>query len=100
MSNAFGSTSGGALAAINIFGQCFSILGAAIYNDPPHYYVGNGVSLGAMVVGAATAVMCRQYLHRKNAEKRRDQYTQEAERTRALGIEEVAEKHPDFFYYL
>ena len=88
------------MAAINIFGQCFSILGATLYDDPPHYYVGNGVSLGAMVLGITAALLLQLYLRRKNSEKLRDQFTNEANRTRLLGIEEVAEKHPDFFYYL
>lgn len=88
------------MAAINIFGQCFSILGAAIYHDPPHYYKGNGVSLGAMVLGIIVSMTCRLYLHRKNMQKQRDQFTEEAQRTRSLGIEQVAEQHPDFFYYL
>ncbi len=75
-------------------------MGSAIYKDPPRYYRGNGVALGAMVLGITVALTFRFYLGRKNAQKKRDQFTEVAQRKRLLSIEEVADKHPDFFYYL
>jgi hypothetical protein len=53
-----------------------------------------------MVLGIIAALLFQLYLWRKNSQKQRDQFTEEARQTRALGIEEVGEKHPDFFYYL
>lgn len=83
-----------------MFGQCFAILGAEIYSDPPHYYRGNGFALGAMVLGIITTLLFRFYLRRRNLRKARDQHTEAAQRMRVLGVEEVGDDHPDFFYYL
>ncbi|KAL1962679.1 hypothetical protein VTN77DRAFT_9313 [Rasamsonia byssochlamydoides] len=90
----------GCLAALNMFGQCFSIIGVEVYSDPPHYYRGNGFALGAMVVGIITTLLFQLYLHRRNLQKARNQHTEAAQRMRVLGVAEVGDDHPDFFYYL
>ncbi len=87
------------LASVNMFGQVFSIIGQQVYTDSPHYYRGNGFVLGAMVIGACTAIVNLVYIKRKNAEKVRDQDSEESQRLRVLTLEEIGEDHPDFMFY-
>ncbi|TAQ84354.1 hypothetical protein B7494_g7317 [Chlorociboria aeruginascens] len=90
----------GILAMMNIFGQCFSIIGQEVYSDAPHYYRGNGFSLASMVIGGIITGLYMLYLSKQNARKLRNQNTDEAISQRHLDIEEIGDAHPDFMYYL
>ena len=85
---------------INIFGQCLSIAGSEAFKNPPHYYGGEGFSLGMMALGFCTSAANYVYLRRQNAIKIRDQGSEEAARLRQLNVEQISEHHPDFFYFL
>lgn len=83
-----------------IFGQSFALLGAELFDDPPKYYKGKGLALGAMVLAAIVTVPYLFYLRRANGRKERDSHTEEAAEKRALGMEEICDDHPDFrFWY-
>lgn len=90
----------GTFALMQTVGQSLAIGGTEIYSDPPHCYRGNGFALGACVVGIIATIGLLFHLRAKNAHKLRNQNTEEAARVRALGIEEVWDDHPDFFYVL
>ncbi len=88
------------LGLIGMIGQCFSIIGTQVYSDPPHYYRGNGFALGAAVIGGITTIICYFDLRNENAKKIRDTDTDFARSQRSLGIEDIGNKHPDFYYFL
>ncbi len=87
-----------AAALINVFSQAVAIAGNLSYNDPPMYRTGLGASLGMIAMSGAVAALLDWYLRRLNAIKRRDQHTPEAEALRQLSIDEIGNRHPDFFY--
>ncbi|KIY01719.1 uncharacterized protein Z520_01857 [Fonsecaea multimorphosa CBS 102226] len=88
-----------ALGALGAIGQCFSIVGTQVYSDPPHYYRGNGFGLGASVIGGIATIVLYFDLRNENAKKRRDAETDFARSQRSLGIEDIGNRHPDFFYF-
>lgn len=85
-----------------MIGQCFAIIGTKVYSDPPHYYRGNGFVLGMTLLGALTAATFVLYLHKQNLRKKQEQFSNDPSvaSRRALGAEQIGDKHPDFFYYL
>lgn len=85
---------------MNIFGQCFSIIGTQVYSDPPHYYRGNGFALGMSLLGIGVSLSLYLLLRRLNNLKQRNSDSDVAARQRNLGIEEMCDAHPDFFYQL
>lgn len=87
-----------ALGVLGSLGQCFSIIGSHVYSDPPHYYRGNAFALGAIVVGGIAIIALFFDLKSENAKKLRDADTEFARSQRSLGIEDIGNKHPDFFY--
>lgn len=82
-----------------MFGQCFALLGAEIFNDAPKYYRGKGLSLGAMAVGAIATVLFLFYLRHVNDRKWRNRDSEAAAEQRVLGVEDVCDDHPDFVYW-
>lgn len=82
-----------------VFGQCFALLGAEIFNDTPKYYRGKGLSLGAAVVGAIGTMIFLLYLRYLNDCKLRNQDSDEAIQQRSQGVEDLCDAHPDFFYW-
>ncbi|RYP46677.1 hypothetical protein DL768_007149 [Monosporascus sp. mg162] len=87
-----------AAALINVFSQAVAIAGNKSYNDPPYYRTGLGASLGMVAMCGVVAGFLDWHLKRLNAKKRREQHTPEAEALRQLSIDEVGNKHPDFFF--
>jgi hypothetical protein len=83
-----------------VVGQSMALAGTEVYSDPPHYYRGSGFALGAMVIGLLSTVLLMIFLARKNAAKVAAQDSDEAIARRGLGLEEIWDDHPDFYYYL
>ena len=100
LSNLITALRAGTFALMQTVGQSLAIGGTEIYSDPPHYYRGNGFALGACVVGIIATIGLLFHLRAKNTYKLQNQNTEDAARARALGIEEVWDDHPDFFYVL
>ncbi|PWY68991.1 putative pantothenate transporter [Aspergillus sclerotioniger CBS 115572] len=90
----------GALAAINIIGQCFSIAGSKVFDDPPGYQKGKAFALGFSVLGLVAASGLVVFLRWMNARKISRQNTPEAAGKRAMTLEEICDEHPDFMYFL
>ncbi|OQU99153.1 hypothetical protein CLAIMM_04827 [Cladophialophora immunda] len=88
-----------ALGVLGTVGQCFSIIGTQVYSDPPRYYRGNGFAFGASVVGGIATIALFFDLRNENAKKRRDADTDFARSQRSLGIEDIGNQHPDFYYF-
>lgn len=87
------------LGVMGSIGQCLSIAAAHVYSDPPYYYRGNGFSLGAIVVAAIFIIILYFDLRNENAKKRRDTDSDFARSRRSLGLEDIGNKHPDFYYF-
>ena len=83
-----------------IFGQSCAVAGTEAYSDGPRYRRGNGFAFGAVTVGIIVSGLLQLWLARQNSRKRREQYTEKAATLRPLGIEEIWDDHPDFFYQL
>ena len=76
----------------------FSIVGTEVYSDPPHYYRGNGFALGASVISVLAVLLLYFDFRRENQKKRRDAHGDAAVQLRHKGVEELGNKHPDFYY--
>ncbi|RYP11172.1 hypothetical protein DL765_007859 [Monosporascus sp. GIB2] len=87
-----------AAALINVFSQAVAIAGNKSYNDPPYYRKGLGASLGMVAMCGIVAGFLDWHLKRLNDKKRREQHTPEAEALRQMSIDEIGNKHPDFFF--
>jgi hypothetical protein len=83
-----------------LFGQSFSLLTSEIFNDPPHYYKGKGLSFAATALAALSIPPFMVYLKRENEKKDRFILSTEAQQNRLLGFEELCDAHPDFRYWL
>ncbi|PYI11228.1 putative pantothenate transporter [Aspergillus sclerotiicarbonarius CBS 121057] len=90
----------GALAAVNIIGQCFSIAGSKVFDDPPGYRKGKAFALAFSVLGGVASIGLIGYLRWLNARKMAGRYTPEAAEKRAMTLEEICDDHPDFMYFL
>lgn len=83
-----------------LFGQSFALLTSEIFNDPPHYYKGKGLSIAATSVAALFIPLFMVYLKRENEKKDRLMLSTEAQQKRQLSFEELCDAHPDFRYWL
>jgi hypothetical protein len=83
-----------------MFGQAFAIVGTQVYSDPPYYHRGNGFALGAAVLGICASLGLCLLLHKLNTQKRQNPDLATAARQRTLGLEDICDGHPDFFYQL
>ncbi|KAH8705207.1 putative pantothenate transporter [Talaromyces proteolyticus] len=90
----------GALAAINMVGQCFSIAGSKVFDDPPVYRKGKAFSLAFSLLGLIVSIALVVYLRWQNARKSARQNSAEAAEKRAMTLEEICDDHPDFMYWL
>ncbi|KAK6850354.1 hypothetical protein PG995_014187 [Apiospora arundinis] len=81
---------GSALALINIVAHLVSLGGQQAF--------GETVALAVALFTAVLAVLLMVYFRWLNAKKRREQYSEEAEKLRALSIDEIGNRHPDFFF--
>ncbi|KIH89331.1 hypothetical protein SPBR_07064 [Sporothrix brasiliensis 5110] len=90
---------GSSLALFNVISQCVSIGANQAYNTPPYYHKGQASSLALCCVGLLFTVLTRLYLQHENRRKR--SMSEEARAAlRVKGIEELGDRHPDFFYTL
>ena len=88
----------GAAAIINVIATCVAISGNQAYSDPPTYRIGHGSAMGMIVLTGLTAAALSVWLRILNKQKRLRQYTDEAEGLRECSIDDIGNKHPDFFY--
>ncbi|KAL6249573.1 hypothetical protein RBB50_003426 [Rhinocladiella similis] len=95
-----GTTWGGA----EIFGQCFSILGTHIYDQPPMFLKGHAILLGFQVYSIFCAAMLIWIMSREN--KRRDAIEQEyrdrgeVHPDSSKSLEELQDLHISFRYVI
>lgn len=89
---------GSALAMINIVAHLISLGGQQAFIDPPLYHQGETVALAVVLITAALTGVLMLYFRWINAKKRREQHSEEAEKLRALSVDEIGNKHPDFFF--
>lgn len=85
-------------ALINCIAQAVAIGVNQAYNDPPIYRKGNGTALGLVSLAALLAASLVFALRWENKKKRDQQNTEEAARLRLLSIDEIGNKHPDYFF--
>ncbi|EGV66391.1 hypothetical protein PSN45_003013 [Yamadazyma tenuis] len=55
-----------ALGFNQTFGNLAGVIAGQVYRAPPHYYLGNGFSLGCVVVSSTTTILMYQYLKKQN----------------------------------
>ncbi|KAK8061806.1 hypothetical protein PG994_008172 [Apiospora phragmitis] len=79
---------GSALALINIMAHLVSLGGQQAFT----------VALAVALFTAASTVLLMLYFRWLNAEKRREQHSENSEKLRALSIDEIGNRHPDFFF--
>ncbi|KAI1328016.1 putative pantothenate transporter [Xylariaceae sp. FL0255] len=91
---------GSVLAFMNIFPTLFSISATQAYSDPPYYRTGNAVALGLSVLVVIATIVLRWYLVRLNNVKKSLASSSDSDMMSAEDIEEVGDRHPNFFYYL
>lgn len=89
---------GSALALINIVAHLASLGAQQAFVDPPLYHRGETVALAVVVFTAALTVVLMFYFRWLNAKKRREQHSEKADKLRPLSIDEIGNKHPDFFF--
>ncbi|KAJ5984538.1 hypothetical protein N7481_006637 [Penicillium waksmanii] len=89
---------GSSLAFTNIFSQIFAICGTQAYSDPPYYRKGNASALGLSCVSLVLSLGLRWYFSAVNKKKATEQFSEYACSQRRKGLEELGDKHPDFFY--
>ncbi|KAF3402848.1 High-affinity nicotinic acid transporter [Talaromyces pinophilus] len=100
-SNVIGYTKrAGGLALLMIFGQSFALMTAEIFNDPPYYYKGKGLSFAATALTALLTPIFMLYLKRENDKKDRLESSMESQQKRLQSLEELCDAHPDFRYWI
>jgi hypothetical protein len=89
---------GSAVALINIVAVLVSLGGQQAFIDPPLYHRGETVALAVALVTAALTAVLMLYFRWLNAKKRREQHSEKVETLRVFSIDEIGNKHPDFFF--
>ncbi|KAL6796270.1 major facilitator superfamily domain-containing protein [Trichoderma sp. SZMC 28013] len=89
---------GSAIAMTNIISQLVALGGQQGFIDPPLYHRGEKVALSVVLVGALLTVITMLYFNWMNAKKRQEQSSEKAAEMRALSVDEIGNKHPDFFF--
>jgi len=89
---------GSALAMINIVCFLVSLGGQQAFIDPPLYHRGEAVALVVVLVTTALTVVLMFYFRWMNAKKRREQQSEKAGKLRGFSVDEIGNKHPDFFF--
>jgi hypothetical protein len=85
-----------------IFAQCFSILGAHIYTDPPQFIKGHFIVLAFDLLSLASVVGLWVYMRMLN--RQRDRTAENHESSGTIhpdfhrSLEEVQDNHPSFRY--
>lgn len=83
-----------------VFGQSFALVSAEIFNDPPDYYIGKGLSFAATALTALLTPIFMLYLKRENEKKDRLSSSIESQQKRLQSLEELCDAHPDFRYWI
>lgn len=89
---------GSSLAFTNIFSQLFAICGTQAYSDPPYYRKGNASALGLSCLSLLLSLGLRWYFSVVNKTKTAELFSERACSQRRRGLEDLGDKHPDFFY--
>lgn len=87
-----------AAALVNVVAQTVAIGGNQAFNDPPYYRKGLSLSLGGVCLAGVAAAMLMVHLRASNAAKVKDQYGEKGESLRRYTVDEVGNRHPDFFF--
>lgn len=87
-----------AAALINCIAQAVSIGLNQAYDDPPLYRKGNGTTLGLVSLAAVLSASLVVAIKWENKKKREQQHTEEAARLRLFSIDEIGNRHPDYFF--
>lgn len=87
-----------AAACINVIAQCIAISGNQAYQDPPYYRKGLGISIAMITMSGVSALVLRVWLIRLNKKKVAERDGEEAARLRGCSVDEIGNKHPDFFF--
>ncbi|KAH9905139.1 putative pantothenate transporter [Xylariomycetidae sp. FL2044] len=89
-----------AAALINVFAQAVAIGGNQAFEDPPYYRVGLGASLAMIAMSGLVSLLLVWVYGRENEKKKRRQDSPEADANRGKSIDEIGNRHPDFFYVI
>ncbi|KUL83815.1 hypothetical protein ZTR_06622 [Talaromyces verruculosus] len=87
-----------AVGLINIVSNLVALGGQQAWTDPPLYHRGETVALAVVSFSAALTAVLMLYFRWVNARKRREQSSEKADQLRALSLDEIGNKHPDFFF--
>lgn len=87
-----------ATALINSIAQAIAISGHQAYDDPPLYRHGQGASLGMLGLKIVLIIVLTFTLKYENKKKTRDLHSEKAEEMRNFTIDDIGNKHPDFFF--
>ncbi|KIW92662.1 uncharacterized protein Z519_06509 [Cladophialophora bantiana CBS 173.52] len=90
-----------ATALINSIAQAVAISGNQAYVDPPYYRRGHAASLGMIGFEIVVATTMLFVLKHENEKKKREQHSEKAEEVRRKHtIDDVGNRHPDYFFTL
>ncbi len=89
---------GSAVAIMNIVGALASIGGNQAFKDPPLYHKGLTITLVVILVTALLVAMLLLYFRYMNKKKAQEQNSEAAEELRAHTVDEIGNRHPDFFF--
>ncbi|KAH8882144.1 putative pantothenate transporter [Thozetella sp. PMI_491] len=89
---------GSVVALINVVSQFLAIAGNQAFKDPPLYHKGMTISLVVILVVAVIVCLLMLYFWYMNKKKLKEQDSAEADRLRAFSIDEIGNRHPDFFF--
>ncbi len=87
-----------AAALINSIGQAVAIGSNEAYNDPPFYRRGHGSALGMIGAELVFCTLLLLLLRYENNRKRKEQFSDQVQELRKLTIDEIGNKHPDYFF--
>lgn len=87
-----------AVGMMNIVVNVVAIGGQQAFTDPPLYQKGLVVCFVMICVAVVLTVVAMVYFRSRNAKKRREQVSEEAEMLRGYSVDEIGNKHPDVFF--
>lgn len=87
-----------ALGLTNIVANLVSLGGQQAFVDPPLYHRGETVALAVVLTAAVLTVLLMLYFRWVNLRKRREQHSDTSDQLRAFSLDEIGNKHPDFFF--
>ena len=87
-----------AAAMVNMIAQVFGILGNFAYTDGPLYHRGLAVSSSLLGVALLASALLLWRVKTLNKKKYMEKFTIRAEHDREKSIDEIGNKHPDFYF--